>query len=62
MISGRLGLSTTCNSLSRCWSLERGVPCKLRQGFAPQEEMLAEENIWSAGFDYLISPAADISG
>ena len=24
--------------------------------------MLAEENIWSAGFDYLISPAADISG
>ncbi|CAK0780776.1 hypothetical protein CVIRNUC_005171 [Coccomyxa viridis] len=27
-----------------------------------KEEMLAEENIWSAGFDYLISPAADISG
>ena len=24
--------------------------------------MLAEENTWSAGFNYLISPAADISG
>ena len=42
--------------------MQAGSSCKLRQGCASQKEVLAEEDIWSMGFDYLISPVADISG